>query len=150
MGASGKFQEYLDMPLRGNAHSPDSERLGQIKLLSGKIIEERRKHVRMTQGQLAGKVGIGVRWLREIEAGNPKSTMENHLRCAFALGLAASHLLIPLIYMENGMKFPLELLLDDPTGLEKRCIACIGDFYIESITRQLRPVAPAGSQSDAA
>jgi len=138
------------MPLRSKALVHDTERLGQIKLLSGKIIEERRKHVRMTQAQLAAKIGIGVRWLREIEAGNPKSTMENHLRCAFALGLAASHLFIPLVFMENGMKFPLELLLEDPAGLEKRCIASIGDFYIESITRKLRPVAPASSQSDAA
>jgi transcriptional regulator with XRE-family HTH domain len=129
------------MPQQSKRPAYEPERLGQIKLLSGKIIEERRRHRRMTQGQLAGKVGIGVRWLREIEAGNPKSTVENHFRCAFALGLSASHLLIPLMYMENDMKFPLELLLDDPSALDRRCIESIGDFYLESLTQRLRPAA---------
>jgi transcriptional regulator with XRE-family HTH domain len=138
------------MRLRNTVLLPDPERLGQIKHLSGRIIEERRKHMRMTQGKLASKVGIGVRWLREIEAGNPKSTIENHLRCAFALGLGASHLFVPLVFMENQMKFPLALLLDDPTDLDRRCIECIGDFYVESVTRQLRPIADRDPQSDAA
>ncbi|MGD9714243.1 MAG: transcriptional regulator [Thermomicrobiales bacterium] len=128
------------MPLRTAIFPSGPERLGDLKTLSGRIIEERRKRMRMTQGQLAGKVGIGVRWLREIEAGNPKSTIENHLRCAFALGLGASHLFIPLMFMENDMKFPIELLLDDPSDLEKRCIESIGDFYIESFSRLFRPV----------
>ncbi|PZR61894.1 MAG: hypothetical protein DI537_52350 [Stutzerimonas stutzeri] len=65
--------------------------------------------------------------------------MENHLRCAFALGLSASHLLIPLMYMENDMKFPLELLLDDPSDLDRHCIECIGDFFVASVARRLRP-----------
>lgn len=137
------------MPLKRSVPAADPERLSQIKLLSGKIIEERRRHVRMTQSQLAAKVGIGVRWLREIESGNPKSTIENHLRCAFALGLAASHLMIPLMFMEHDMKFPLELLLDDTSDFDKRCIECIGDFYVESVARRLRPAA-ASSRYDAA
>ena len=29
----------------------------------------------MTQGRLATEVGIAVRWLREIEGGNPKSSI---------------------------------------------------------------------------
>ncbi|BAI99050.1 hypothetical protein Sj15T_10500 [Sphingobium sp. TA15] len=138
------------MPLRSTTQVTEPERLGQIKLLSGKIIEERRKHVRMTQSQLAAKVGIGVRWLREIESGNPKSTIENHFRCAFALGMAASHLIFPLIFMENDMKFPLQLFLDDPDGVEKRCIQCIGDYYMESIARQFRPNAEPGDPLTAA
>jgi len=129
------------MPLRSIVVVSDSERFGQMKTLSGRIIEERRKHMRMTQGQLAAKVGIGARWLREIESGNPKSTIENHMRCAFALGLTASHMFIPLMFIENDVKFPIELLLDDPSGLEKRCIESIGDYYIESFTRMFRPGA---------
>ncbi|WIW89564.1 transcriptional regulator [Sphingobium sp. V4] len=132
------------MPLRSSIHVAESERLGQIKLISGKIIEERRKHVRMTQGQLAAKVGIGVRWLREIESGNPKSTIENHFRCAFALGMGSSHLVLPVIFMEKGMKFPLELLLDDPAGVERRCIECIGDYYMEVVARQFKPANESG------
>jgi transcriptional regulator with XRE-family HTH domain len=133
------FREDLDVAHDSISAARGPERLDKIKLLSGRIIEERRRHVRVTQAQLAQRAGIGVRWLREIEGGNPKSTIENHLRCAFALGLGASHLLIPLMFMENDMKFPIQLMLDDPAGLERRCIEVIGDYYVEAVTRQLRP-----------
>ena len=126
--------------------SSQSDKIEHIKSVSGRMIEERRKRARMTQSQLAGRVGIGVRWLREIESGNPKSAIENHLRCAFALGLEASHLFIPLIFMENGVKFPLQLLLDDPSDLNQRCVDLIGDYYVEAVARQLRPN---GNRSDA-
>lgn len=119
--------------------SPAPERLEQVRAISGKLIEERRKQARMTQNQLAQEVGIGVRWLREIEAGNPSSTIDNHLRCAFALGLGASHLFVPLLFMEHSVKFPLALLLSDPGDFDRYCITSIGDYYIASLQRQLRP-----------
>lgn len=132
------------MPKRSTDLVHDPERLDQIKALSGRIIEERRKRARMTQSRLAAKIGIGTRWLREIESGNPSSTIECHLRCAFALGLGASHLLIPLMFMENDMKFPIELLLDDPDDLDQHFIACIGDYYVESVARRMRRPSPPG------
>lgn len=148
MGAWASVREYLDMPQDSIGQMVGPERLNQIKLLSGRIIEERRRHARVTQNELAERAGIGVRWLREIEGGNPRSTIENHFKCAFALGLGASHLLIPLMFMENDMKFPLNLLLDDPSDLDRRCIETIGDFYVEAVARQLRPATTNRSPQD--
>lgn len=122
----------------------DATILAQIKLISGKCIEERRRRERKTQEQLATDVGIGVRWLREIEAGNPKSSIEDHLRCASGVGLSASYFLIPLMFMDHKMAFPRALLLDDLGPLEKHCIRCIGDYYIDAIAGRFRPL---GSRS---
>jgi transcriptional regulator with XRE-family HTH domain len=91
----------------------------------------------MTQRQLACRVGIGVRWLREIEAGNPKSTMENHMRCASALGMSASHFFIPVLFSEHDLKFPLDILVQDPAALNTRCLECLGDYCVEVIAIQL-------------
>jgi hypothetical protein len=55
-----------------------------------------------------------------------------------------------MIFMENDMKFPLQLLLDDPVALEKRCIQCITDYYVEAIARQFRPDAEPGDPLAAA
>ncbi|AOR80899.1 transcriptional regulator [Novosphingobium resinovorum] len=127
------------MPALSKVVAPVPERLEQVRQVSGRLIEERRKHSHITQRQLSISTGIGVRWLREIEAGNPCSTFDNHLRCAFALGLGASHLFVPLLFMEHEVKFPLALLLDDPGDLDEHCIASIGDYYVASVARQLRP-----------
>ncbi|MEA3388567.1 MAG: hypothetical protein U9R64_04705 [Pseudomonadota bacterium] len=64
--------------------------LAEVKVISGRRIEERRKFQRMTQKELAALVGMGVRWLREVEAGSPKSRIDDHMRCAHGLGLTAS------------------------------------------------------------
>jgi hypothetical protein len=76
--------------------------------------------------------------LREIEAGNPKASIEDHLRCASALGLTAGYLLILVMFMEREMTFPRELLLDDLTQIEDRCVACIAEFSVASLARRLR------------
>jgi len=115
----------------------DPDQLDTIKVLSGRVIEERRKRLRMTQGQLASKVGVGVRWLREIESGNPRSTMENHLRCAFALGMSASHFFIPVLFSEHDIKFPLDILVEDPAAIKQRCLECIGDYCVETVALRL-------------
>ena len=47
--------------------------LSYVKEQSGRQIEEARKRVGITQRELARDLGMGVRWLREIESGNPKS-----------------------------------------------------------------------------
>lgn len=127
------------MPHQSNTGPRDSELLEQIKLLSGKAIEERRRHARTTQEQLARRTGIGVRWIREIEAGNPRSSIDHHIKCATALGLPISYLLIPLLFMEKEMNFPVAFLVDNFAGLQERAIQSIGDYYIETLARQVRP-----------
>lgn len=116
------------------------ELLEEMKLLSGRTIEERRKHARITQRQLAGTIGIGARWIREIESGNPRSTIDQHIKCAAALGLPVSYLLVPLLFMESDMKFPVGFIVDHFAGLKDHTIKCIGDYYLETLAKQVRPV----------
>jgi transcriptional regulator with XRE-family HTH domain len=118
--------------------SDEGSVLEKIKIASGWCIEERRKRAKITQDRLAKDVGVTVRWLREIEAGNPKASIEDHLRCASALGLTAGYLLILVMFMEREMTFPRELLLDDLTQIEDRCVACIAEFSVASLARRLR------------
>lgn len=136
------------MSLQSTSSIGDATVLAQIKVISGRCIEERRRKERKTQEQLASDVGIGVRWLREIESGNPKSSIEDHLRCASGVGLPASYFLIPLMFMDHNMAFPRQLLLDDMTALEQHCIRCIGDYYVDSIASRLRPPVPKPRSDD--
>lgn len=116
--------------------------LAEVKAISGRRIEERRRLQRITQEQLAADVGIGVRWLREIEAGNPKSRFDDHLRCAHGLGLSAAHLLIPMLFLEHHMPFPRQLFLDDMNELEACCIEFIASFNLRSILHSSLGPAP--------
>lgn len=115
--------------------------LAEVKLISGRRIEERRRLRRMTQDKLAAKAGIGVRWLREIESGNPKSRIDDHLKCAHALGLSAAHLLIPMMFLEHRMPFPRQIFDEDMHELEARCIEFIASFNLNHILRP-RPCLP--------
>ncbi|CAN5503941.1 hypothetical protein BH10PSE12_BH10PSE12_08580 [soil metagenome] len=135
----GAFQGVLDLPVLSNNQLRDAELLEQIKLLSGRAIEERRRHARTTQEQLAKRTGIGVRWIREIESGNPKSSIDNHIKCASSLGMPVSYLLIPLLFMEKEMSFPVGFLVDNFAGLQDRAIQSISDYYIETLSRHVRP-----------
>lgn len=111
-----------------SAASIDDEKtiLAQIKHLSGRCIEERRRRGRITQEKLASDVGITVRWLREIESGNPKPTIDDHLRCATSVGLTAGYMFIPLMFMEHRMHFPRDMLIGNLAELEACCIEAIG------------------------
>ncbi len=81
---------------------------------------------------------MGVRWLREIESGNPKSRLEDHLRCAYALHLATGHILIPLLFQGQDMSYPLQLIIGDLRELERVCIEAVAD-YNQRLISQLTP-----------
>lgn len=130
------------MSLQSTVFQLDTPILALIKEISGKRIEERRKRDRITQEQLARDVGMGVRWLREIESGNPKSKLDDHFRCAHRLGLSTGHILIPLLFLEHRMSFPRQLLGDDLSELERRCIDMIAEHNLSTLARQLRPESP--------
>jgi len=111
--------------------------LSTIKEISGKRIEERRRRDRITQPQLARAAGVSVRWLREIEAGNPKSKLDEHLACAHRLGLSTAHIMIPLLLMERRLSIPQELFLEeDLSELEDRCIALIFEHSSSTVSRR--------------
>lgn len=107
--------------------------LDEVKMISGRRIEEKRRLRCMTQGRLAAKAGIGVRWLREIESGNPKPRFDDHLKCAYALGLSGAHLLIPILFLERQMHFPRHILDDDMNDLGARCIELIATHNLSQI-----------------
>jgi|SRR5579859_1945983 len=113
--------------------------MAEIKAISGWCIEARRKRDGITQEKLASAVGIAVRWLREIEGGNPKSSIEDHLRCACGLGLSPGYLMIPMLFLGRQIRFPRELLLDHLDEMEQRCIDSVANFSLDDLARRLRP-----------
>ena len=110
-----------------------------IKSLSGRQIEEARKRKRITQTQLARELGMGVRWLREIESGNPKSKIDDHLICAYRLDLATGHIVIPLMFAGQKMLFPRQLVTGDLSKLERLCIELIAQRNLDDLTAALTP-----------
>jgi y4mF family transcriptional regulator len=56
----------------------------------GALIREERKTQKLTQEQLAGLTGVGVRFVRELEAGKDSCQLGRALQVAAALGLTVS------------------------------------------------------------
>lgn len=54
----------------------------------GRLIRTERKAQNLTQVQLAGLTGVGVRFLRELEAGKPSCQIGLVLEVAASLGIA--------------------------------------------------------------
>lgn len=56
----------------------------------GLLIRKERKAQGLTQEQLAGLTGVGVRFVRELEAGKDSCQIGRALKVAEALGLAVA------------------------------------------------------------
>jgi len=56
----------------------------------GLVIRQERKAQKLTQEQLAGLTGVGVRFVRELEAGKETCQIGRSLQVAAALGLIVS------------------------------------------------------------
>lgn len=111
-----------------------------IKLQSGRKIEEARKRYGITQQQFARDSGMGVRWLREIESGNPRSRLDDHLICSYLLGLSTGHISIPLLFAGQKMCFPRQLATGDLSEFERTCIEVISQRHLDHLTRALTPL----------
>lgn len=127
------------MSLKEAASVADTPLLSYVKEQSGRRIEKARKREGITQCQLAENLGMGVRWLREIESGNPRSRLDDHLRCTYQLGLSAGHIVLPLLYMGQDRALPESLVGGDLTEVERRCIEVIAE---ENIRRRAPQMAP--------
>lgn len=127
------------MSLKEAASVADAPLLSYVKEQSGRRIEKARKREGITQSQLAQNLGMGVRWLREIESGNPRSRLDDHLRCTFQLGLSAGHIVIPLLYLGQDASFPEALVGGDLSEVERRCIEVIAEENIRRRTYHLTP-----------
>ena len=119
--------------------------LSYVKLQSGRQIEEARKRAGITQRQLANDLRMGVRWLREIESGNPKAKLDDHLRCAYQLGLSTGHILIPLLFAGQRMAFPRQLATGDLRDLERLCVEVVAERNLRQLTVALTPSWPPAS-----
>lgn len=56
----------------------------------GKLIRQERRAQGLTQEQLAGLTGVGVRFMRELEAGKDSCQLGRALQVVAALGLSLS------------------------------------------------------------
>jgi len=122
-----------------NATSVAESPILYVKVQSGRQIEEARKQRRLTQRDLARELGMGIRWLREIEGGNPRSRLDDHLICAYRLGISTGHILIPLLFAGQRMCFPKQLAMGDLSELERMCIELIAQRNLEHLTKALTP-----------
>lgn len=125
------------MPQECMASGPDASSLAEIKQMSGRRIEDGRKREGLTQSMLASRVGLGVSWIREIESGNPKTRIDDHLRCSVALRISPSYIFIPLLFMAHGVQFAPQLLAGNLHELERHWLEFIVDHNIADMRRIL-------------
>jgi len=125
------------MPFRTSIRIGSSENLAEIKAISGWAIERQRIRIRLKQEDLASRTSITSRWIREIEGGNPKSTLDDHLRCAAALDLSIGYLAFPMLYAERGASFPRELLMSDLRAIEDHCMDAVAQSLLGKLRKDL-------------
>lgn len=110
--------------------------ISRIKESSGKRIEARRRRDGISQRKLAAAIGCSPRWLREIEGGLPSSTLDDHIRCAHALGMSSTHIFLPLLFVEHNMPIPRELLmLDDLWDIERAYLSLLHEHQSAAVAR---------------
>lgn len=119
------------------ASEPDASLLAEVKQMSGRRIEIERRREGLTQSRLADKVGLGVSWIREIESGNPKTRIDDHLRCSAALRMSPSYIFIPLLFMAHGLQVAPQLLAGNLYELERHWLEFIVDHNIADMRRIL-------------
>lgn len=117
----------------------DTSALKDIKKIAGQLIRQERKRRHITQIELAGKMGVSLRWLREIEAGAPVTRIEDHLNAALRLGLSTGHIALPILYMGQRMRFPQQLIHGDLQAIERMCLEAISEMAINALKRDLSP-----------
>jgi transcriptional regulator with XRE-family HTH domain len=115
----------------------DPSVLALIKEQSGRRIETRRRRDGVSQRKLAAAVGLSQRWLREIEAGITTAALEDHIRCAHALGMSSAHIFVPLLFAEHDLPIPRELLMvDDLWDVERACLEILREQQSLAQSRQ--------------
>lgn len=122
---------------------PSDQIIDGLKLISGRRIEDERRRQRLTQRQFAKRTGISVRWLREVEAGNPVVKIDDHLRCADALHMAPTYMFLPLLYRSYACACPVDCAVDNLTDIEERYVAMTNRRMAVRRRLPLQPVPPA-------
>ena len=117
----------------------DSPLLNFVKELSGRRIEQARRRNGITQVQFAREVGIGRRWLQEIESGNPSSRLDFHVVCAEHLQLKTGYIFFPFLFRGHQMEFPRELTYGDFEEIERECIDLFVRRKLSRMKQKLTP-----------
>lgn len=123
------------MPQECMASGSGASSLAEIKQMSGRRIEDGRRREGLTQSMLAKRVGLGVSWIREIESGNPRTKIDDHLRCSEALRISPSYIFIPLLFMTHGLQFAPQLLAGNLFELERHWLQFIVDQNIADMRK---------------
>lgn len=89
-----------------------------LKEFSGRRIESERRRRHLSQKHFARRIGMSVRWLREIESGNPAVKLDDHLRCAEALHLAPAFVLLPLLDPDYNRLAPSDAATSELAHIE--------------------------------
>lgn len=110
-----------------------------VKRISGDRIKEERRRRNIKQPEFADAVGVSLRWLREIESGNPAARLDDHLVATIRLGMPASNILFPVLFMAQRMPVPRLLLHADLEEVERACIDLVAQAAIKSVTEELKP-----------
>lgn len=111
-----------------------------VKKISGDRIRRERMRKGIKQPELADGIGVSLRWMREIEAGNPATRLDDHLVATIRLGLPASTILFPVLFMAQRMPVPQLLLHTDLGDVERACIDLVAHTTITAVTNELTPV----------
>ncbi|NLS25041.1 hypothetical protein S2M10_00040 [Sphingomonas sp. S2M10] len=117
----------------------DLSPLKLIKKIAGELIRQERKQRQITQSELSEEMGFSPRWLREMEAGAPSTRLEDHFVATLRLGQSVGHIVLPLLCMAHGIRFPQHLFYEDLSGLERKCIELIAEAAINSLKQDLSP-----------
>lgn len=120
-----------------NASGPDASSLAEIKQMSGRRIEDERRREGLTQSKLGERVGLGISWIREIESGNPRTRIDDHLRCALALGISPSVIFLPMLFHTHGLAFSPQLLAGNLHDVERQWLEFIVNNHISGMRRLL-------------
>lgn len=119
----------------GSGASP----LAAMKQMAGRRIEDERRRVGLSQRRLGQLAGYSVSWVREIESGNPKVRIDDHLRCFEALDISQNYILIPMIFNASGRHFPPQLLVGDIRYIERKLMSFLVDENLAYIRELIDP-----------
>jgi len=120
-----------------NASGPDASSPAEIKQMSGRRIEDEGRREGLAPWGLAGRVGLGVSWIREIESGNPKTRIDDHLRCGAALRISPSVIFLPMLFRTHDLAFSPQLLAGNLHEIERQWLEFIVNQHIDGMRRLL-------------
>jgi len=113
--------------------------LSEVKLVSGRRVEQERRNRGMSQVQLGQRAGLGPAWIRQMEGGSPKVRLEAHLDCFDVLKISPLVLMIPILFVIHGRHYPPHLLLGDLKRLELALIDFIINWNVADIRDAMLP-----------